>query len=678
MSRLLPLILLCVASTALAQKPPRLDSKDLKQRIIWGSEATSPDGFALAFGGVDQDNLVDGNPHTRVKREGKWVDISSELKGVASPNVVRALRQLENEARRRVLAGEPSVAKEKFELARQAVENRISELEAKLPSSDATSKAKIRKAANLLVAAHNSLREIESRPVVQAIGLLRHAKESTEKAEELLSSEPSPRALSPLVYEPHTKLFFVFGGDHLDYLTNDLWSFDPVKLVWQRYEPEMIAPAPRANHKLEVLEGGKLRVTGGYTYTSSTDYTGGQYREVDAPAWIFDLTTDTWSGEGKPFLPNGRTYRTGRFDPDYYLAGEVQPNEKLNNLPDNKWVAMDPPHKPALNRDWGTAVFAPKEDFILRWSGGHSAHGGTDVIQYSPKTNRWILFDSVEFPLGQLYTNTEYPNGVSFNGRPWITGHTYQDYGCDPEHGMWFTGQDTYAFHYDPALGQWDTTKTKPVKKPAAMSYGSCFYTLTLTNTRDGLVCWTQSGALFAMTDRERGDWTELKLTGDKLLGSVVDNSTIVYDSKRNRLVTFRKGYGDNNRYDGKAQTVDLASKEVRTLTPENAAAAATVPYLCQIRYDEANDLLLCGCTLPPAGDDKLRRTPAYDPEKNQWLSLAITGDDPSGKQGRNVSLGLMYDAGRKLFWAVDTNSQVYALRLNRQTADERPLAASN
>jgi hypothetical protein len=57
----------------------------------------------------------------------------------------------------------------------------------------------------------------------------------------------------------------------------------------------------------------------------------------------------------------------------------------------------------------------------------------------------------------------------------------------------------------------------------------------------------------------------------------------------------------------------------------------------------------------------------------NRWISLRITGQDPSGKQGRNVSLGLMYDAKRKLFWAVDTNSQVYVLRLDLKTADPQP-----
>lgn len=39
-----------------------------------------------------------------------------------------------------------------------------------------------------------------------------------------------------------------------------------------------------------------------------------------------------------------------------------------------------------------------------------------------------------------------------------------------------------------------------------------------------------------------------------------------------------------------------------------------------------------------------------------------------------NVSLGLVYDAKRKLFRAVDTNSRVFALRLDLKTADVQPL----
>mgnify|MGYP001012208570 CR=1 FL=1 len=68
------------------------------------------------------------------------------------------------------------------------------------------------------------------------------------------------------------------------------------------------------------------------------------------------------------------------------------------------------------------------------------------------------------------------------------------------------------------------------------------------------------------------------------------------------------------------------------------------------------------------------RRTPAYDCKENRWVSLALGGDDPSGPQGRNVSLGLMYDQRRGQFWAVDAASRVYVLRLEPGLADLRQL----
>jgi hypothetical protein len=106
MPRLLPLLLLAIASTALAQKPYRLSSVDLKQRVIWGSEATSPEGFTLAFGGMDQENLVDGNPHTRVKREGKWETLYREAENVLP--VDKDLKRFEYLARKSLLLGSKS------------------------------------------------------------------------------------------------------------------------------------------------------------------------------------------------------------------------------------------------------------------------------------------------------------------------------------------------------------------------------------------------------------------------------------------------------------------------------------------------------------------------------------------------------------------------------------------
>jgi hypothetical protein len=612
----------------LQEKPKsyRLPATDLKQRVIWGATCEVPDGPSLAFGGQDQQS-EDGNPHTRIKVDGQWMSIHEELR---QANPKQALSD-----RLRAAAAEERAFRAKARFA--SFEGR--DVAGPMPD-------------------FGGLRKEQGYAATVDLGVMAEA----------LNAEPPPRALSPLAYDAKTKLFVLFGGDHLDYLTNDTWVFDPAARKWFLREPKT-RPPPRANHVLTAAGDGKIVLKGGYTYTSSTDYVGGQYRDVADGEWIYDIEADRW--DGSPATPPARAYRTGRLHPDYYLQGP-RPDatafaDWLAAVPVNTWMLTKPPQLPALNRDWGTAVLDPDRDLILRWSGGHSAHGGTDVLQYHLKTNRWELPFPVEFPLGQLYSNTDYPEGWNFNHRPWITGHTYQNYGYDPNlKKMLFTGKREYCYVWDSDVGDWTTR----FKKPKGMTYDSCFYTLTLTPTPQGLVCWTQEGRLFRF---EGQDWVEMPLKGAKMPGSVVDNSTIVYDSKRDRLLALRKGYGDNNKFDGTIAVVEVKSGEVALLSPAGKEKAVAVPYLCQFRDDPASDLILGGCTLEPDADG-VRRTPAYDCAGERWVTLRIGGDDPSGKKGRNVSLGMMYDAKRRLFWAVDTNSNVYVLRLDAAAADLKPM----
>ena len=46
--------------------------------------------------------------------------------------------------------------------------------------------------------------------------------------------------------------------------------------------------------------------------------------------------------------------------------------QELKDLPANRWVSQPVPKLPRPNMDWGSAVFAPELDLILRFSGGHS------------------------------------------------------------------------------------------------------------------------------------------------------------------------------------------------------------------------------------------------------------------------------------------------------------------
>ncbi len=282
----------------------------------------------------------------------------------------------------------------------------------------------------------------------------------------------------------------------------------------------------------------------------------------------------------------------------------------------------------------------------------------------------------MEFPLGQLYSNTSYPEGRNFNGRPWITGHSYQSYAMDPLCGkMVFTGRSAFSYLYDVDVADWISRR----RKPAGMDYSSAYYTLTLTAAPKGLVCWTKDGRLFTNasersdkntskktqndTDqRDPGQWTEIKLSG-RLPGSVVDSSTLTFDSRRNRLLLFCREYDTNKPYDGQVHAVNLETGEVSALNPAGAERVREIPYLCQLRYSPDHDLCLAGARMSADGAPV---TPAFDCAANAWTFLSLGGEDPNGKSGRNVSLGLMYDPQRRMFWATDANCEVYVLRILR------------
>jgi hypothetical protein len=681
-------------------KPYRLPSVDLKPRVIWGAECRRLDGTGLAFGGQDQ-QAEDGRPHTRILEGDKWVSIVDDLRA-ANPlrrwhAEVRALarRQAMRLAMARAtyldgLGGPP----QGLSLLKMQAEDQRTILAELRDHADGLRKAAAKERGPVAIqatAAGGHLARAEAQMQAAADGLVRaispdvlmamHAAQiALEQAAEALDAEPPPRALSPIVYEPKTGLYVLFGGDHFDYLTGDTWVFDPEARRWRQHHPAK-APWPRAGHALEAKGDGTVVLSGGYTYSSSTWYMAGQYIDLADGSWTYDVTAGKWSGPSDGVPPDTRTYRTGPFHPDFYLDGlppDPMAQEKvLADLPVNRWVLLKPPAIPRQNRDWGTVRLDADRDQILVWSGGHSAHGGTDVLHYHLGTNRWELSYPVAFPLGQLYANTAYPDGFTFNRRPWVTGHTYQNYACDPlSRTLLFTGRPRYTYVYDPDVADW----TGRFEKPPAMIYNSCFYTLTLTATPRGVYCWGQG------PERERGRmhrfdaeakaWRPVEVEGD-LPEPAVDYSTMVYDAKRDRLLALRTGYGKPP--DGQVYEIDLETKRVRALDPANQEAAAGRKYTIDRACDVPGADLMLLCTLLPAKDDALRRHLAYDCARNRWVSLRIQYEqgerEPLAPTAVRRSVGLVWDGRRDLLWGVDTHRlRVFVLRFDPETADVQPL----
>jgi len=696
-------LLLASCADAVAQQPPRpyrLSGVNLKQRVIWGAELREPEGRGLAFGGQDQE-ADDSRPHTRLLADGQWRSIHHELR---SNNPLQELHEhvwsLRGKAKF-VLAKARHIyfkglsAKDEADRIQREVAPGLSELKKSIQSATANlpvglpdkyAQAQACAAGEHLQVAAKHLPALADGVDSSSLRSLHRAQIQLEMAADAVAAEPPPRAMNcgmarlrnqqtgpagkTLVYDAKTKLYVLFGGDHLDYLTNDTWVFDPAKRRWFQRRPQG-APPPRANHRLEARGDGLIRMTGGYTYSSSTGYISGQYIDLNDGPWVYDIEKNAWRG-GKLVALDSRTYRTGPFHPDYYFQGP-KPNAAkfeawLAKLPANVWTPTNPPRLPRLNRDWGTARIDPDRDMILRWSGGHSAHGGTDVLHFHFSTNRWELPFPVEFPLGQLYSNTSYPNGYNFNLRPWMTGHTYQNYHYDPpSRKMVKAGRPRHFYVYDPDHGDWIGRG----QKPAAMQYNSCFYTLTLAATPHGVMCWDKNGRIHRY-DHKAGKWVELKLTGAKLPGAYVDNSSIAYDSRRDRLLILNTP-GYRKPFDGHVWAVDLKSSRVERLSPQgrqNAHQFANVDKCC---YDAAHDLLILGTFLKDHGDHT--PTPAYDCKHNRWITLDIKYE--TGKRlGRtrrkfphSRSDGLMYDPQRGLIWGTDTNSQVYVLKLGAEIA---------
>ncbi len=681
------------ASAAEAKpKPYRLPGVNLHEPIIWGASAEGPDGAGLAFGGQDQ-SAEDGRAGTRILEGGKWTPIGSDLRkanklqGYHDLCVKAAIDQakLLAQARSAWFQGFPAerreaAARNQLLPAQSQIAKDVSSLEAGLKGETLNGGDAVRRDRSVLrlVAVARQSADVEKSLGEDLNAESMHAmweiQRALEQAAEPLDAEPPARTLSPIVFDRKTGLYILFGGDHCDYVTSDTWAFDPNSRAWTCRQPPT-APPPRANHALTAAGDGTVKLSGGYQYANNTDYMGGQYINRADGEFTYDIAADRWSSSAPDALAEAdtRQYRTGAFHPDFFLKDPVPDaqafQQRLGNLPANTWVAIKPPQLPQVNRDWGTAVLDVDRDQILRFSGGHCAHGGSDVLHFHLATGRWELPFPVEFPLGQTYSNTEYPDGYNLNRRPWITGHSYQSYAYEPLiKQMIFTGRRTHSYFYDPDRADWSSR----APKPKGMDHGDCFYDLTLCPTPAGIACWTKDGAIFRF-DASKREWLRLKVTGAKLPGSRVDNSTMTYDSKRDRLLMVRKEYGDTHPFDGIVHALDMKTLEASRIEPANAPAAASISYLCQLRYDPDHDLVLAGCTLP-ADESGVRRTPAFDPAAGRWISLKITGDDPSGVKGRNVSLGLMHDNKRHLFWAVDAKSQVFVLRLDPNAAGARDM----
>lgn len=535
-----------------------------------------------------------------------------------------------------------------------------------------------------------------------------------------LGQQPPQRANSRLVYDPDAKKIVLFGGDQLDQLLSDTWTFDVVKQTWSEAAPKH-APAPRGGHALLWLpKAKKILLVGGYTYTSATDYGGSLYKRLPVELWTYDAAADRWDflnlagvkdgpdatanffwsgaidpgdnvlvlGQSGTWMcsidaaktdadgaekygvkPGTITRRSGSHDPTWYFKGVPDADEKkvadeLKDLSANEWRIQPTPKRPMMNMDWGSAVFAPEHDLILRFSGGHSAYSGTAPHVYAVKTDRYTIPFAPEYPLEYVYSNDQVRGEWSFKKNPWMTGHTYKSTGYDPHLKALVFAPHEYTYFFDPKTAEWS-------RSPERNPYLANFYVVTVCATPQGAVVWANSRQKSApglwRLDAGSKTWKPLPLKGDMPQTSA-DHHGMAYDSKRARLLLFSdigKNKGDVLEYDFKSGTTRWlnATRSEKALAP----ARETI-------YVPEADAVLIGAHILPSppgrgagGEGSL--WPMYDCASNTWVGVELKGADPVGKKAFNNSMGLMYDPNRRLVWAVGQYSHVHVLKLDAKTA---------
>ncbi|MBI2806190.1 MAG: hypothetical protein HYX68_14510 [Planctomycetes bacterium] len=525
-----------------------------------------------------------------------------------------------------------------------------------------------------------------------------------------LDKQPPQRANARLAFDPVNKKVVLFGGDQLDQLLSDTWAFDVVKQQWEEIIPENV-PAPRAGHALCWLpKAKKILLIGGYTYTSTTSYVAPLYQRLPVEMWTFDVATKRWSlvvqagaKEGPDARANfflsaavdgddnvltlGQTgawtcavdatksdpaaakkigakpgtveTRAESHDPTWYFKAVPPADEKkvaddLKNLPVNEWTVRPTPKRPLMNMDWGSAVFAPDHDMILRFSGGHSAYSGTAPIVYNVKTDRYNLPFAPEYPLEYVYSNDQVHGEWSFKQNPWMTGHTYKSTGYDPNLKALVFAPHEYTYFFDPKTSAWS-------RSPGRNPYRANFYVVTVCATPGGAVVWANrrdggAGALWRL-DAASKAWKPLPLKGD-LPATGADHHGMAYDSKRDRLLLFSdlgKNRGDVLQYDFKSGTTRWLNAGGKDKAMAQARETAYIP--------EA-DAVLIGAHVKGSA-----AWPLYDCGTNSWRAVELKGADPVGKKSFNNSMGLVYDPHRRLVWAVGQYSQVHVLKLDARSA---------
>ncbi|MFC1479704.1 kelch repeat-containing protein, partial [Planctomycetota bacterium] len=378
--------------------------------------------------------------------------------------------------------------------------------------------------------------------------------------------------------------------------------------------------------------------------------------------WVCRVDPGAVDAEGtsKHGVPSGTMVRrTGKYVPTWWDEEPEQnpaANEKfLSSIKTNTWVRITPPKTLKRNRDWGTATFDTDRGQIIYFSGGHCAYSGTDVHVYSSRANRWRTSSFADFPVGFCAGTGYHGQQWSFNGRPFMTSHTYKLYAYDPGSKKMLCFNRYNTFIFDPLTCDWEWP---PVKETP---FGGGVWVPKFCTMPDGLLVWSAINARTRSKpsglwrfDASNRSWKKIETTGEKVPGTPGDDyGTLVYDSKRKRALMFV-----TKRKAGGPWSCDLKTGAVTDLKAVNPKQSPDQPR--EAVYLPEGDIVLFAQTNGKASI-------IYDCTQNKYRLLEL-GNPLTGKQH---SYGLMYDPKRKIAWMVACKGgwPIHVMRFDLKTA---------
>ncbi|MBL8026831.1 MAG: hypothetical protein JNL74_10500 [Fibrobacteres bacterium] len=476
---------------------------------------------------------------------------------------------------------------------------------------------------------------------------------------------PSPRAGHNLVYLPKAKAIVLIGG--YKYTPSDgtasgaeqyaqitplqMWKYNVTSDTWTLIKVfattdsipwfnknYMLSTPSAVDTNDNIIALGRL-TNSQYSYTPYT----------------FELhcnpTVSDPSGQAQYGVAQGTVQRRSNTqdDPAFFAQDstgiDTAANEAtLRNVNSDAWVRINNSRAP-VDRVWSTRIYNPDRDEVIVWGGGHSGYYGNTVPHYSISKNRWSIGYEAEWGLDHIYESGEGPGPHTFNDRPFMYGHPYDNYDYDVNLKKVVLIKFSYTYLYDPVKKDFDTIKINN-----ASDMPGYYYHNSVTQTPKGCFAWSNTTPFgntyqFWLMSKDSLKWRKLPINGGVTPPIYwCEDGGACYESKRDRMI-----FVSRRSDPGKIWTYDFATNTLTKLTPSGTGPVGTSDWVRELVYLPKYDAVL------------VQGGWLYDCALNEWRKLSIGNSSVTS----TVSSGYFYDEKRDLVWDIEKNCEAYVLKLS-------------